>query len=257
VIARVIEPYELTAIGLTDAEVQQLNALSNKYLGDAWNVSKSSKLTEGEQALVKKFKEKVKRHLYYAGQGRFCCYCGYTIDEHKGAYDAEHCIAKDGRSELVFSTRNLSLSCKPCNTRKGSVRVRIFPLDDEVDEVSIGSDKYRVVHPHFDKWTDHLAFDDYGRVVPIDGEGLTKGRLTIKLFNVHRKNAMALADHFDQFRATADDRADWIDFYVRAMSEDDSLKKKKYKAFLRRLNAMETDPAAKELRKVIEPALEA
>lgn len=253
--ARVIAEYQLTEIGLTAGETEQLKALSKQHLSGAWNVSESSSLTKPEKALVAKFKQKVKRHLYHAGQGGFCCYCGYTLDEHQASFDAEHCISKDGRSALVFATRNLALSCKPCNGRKGIVRVRVFPLDDEIDAVSEGSDKYRVVHPHFDKWADHLSFDEYKRVVAIDGEGLTKGRLTIKLFNVHRKNAMALANHFDLFRETADDRTDWVDFYVRAMSEDDSQKKNKYKSFLSKLLSMPSDPAADGLRRILAPIL--
>jgi hypothetical protein len=253
--ARVIATFQLTDVGLTAAEVAQLQVLAGLHGAGAWDLSKTSALSEPEKLLVKKFKDRVKRHLYYAGQGGFCCYCGYTLDEHKATYDAEHCISKDGRAALVFSTRNLALSCKPCNGGKGVIRVRVFPLDDDLDSVSEGSDKYRVVHPHFDRWADHLNFDPYKRVVPIDGQGLTKGSLTIQLFNIHRKNAMALADYFDLFRGTADQREDWIDFYVRAMSEDDSVKKRKYKSFLGKLLALPSDPAADGLRKILAPVI--
>ncbi|MBT9523422.1 MAG: hypothetical protein IV101_21305 [Dechloromonas sp.] len=253
--ARVIPQYQLTAIGLTASEVQQLDTLSKQHFGRAWDLSKDSPLSDKEKALVRKFKAKVKEHLYHAGQGGFCCYCGYTLDDHQGAYDAEHCISKDERAALVFSTRNLALSCKPCNTSKGKVRIRVFPLNDDVDDVSIGTDKYRVVNPHFDKWANHLAIDKYKRVVTADGEGLTKGGLTIKLFNIHRKNAMALANHFDVFRADVKEREDWIYFYVRAMGEDDSQKKTKYKSFLNKLLAMPSDPAADKLREILAPVL--
>lgn len=253
--ARVISVYQLTDLGLSADEEKQLEALSKEYFDGAWDLSNKSKLSEAQKALVKKFKANLKEYLYHVGQGGFCCYCGYPLDNHQGSYDAEHCIPKDGRAALVFSTRNLALSCKPCNNSKGIARVRVFPLNDDVDDVSIGSDKYRVVNPHFDKWADHLAFDDYKRVVVIDGAGLTKGRLTIKLFNIHCKNAMALANHFDVFRANVKERKDWIDFYARAMSEDDSQKKTKYKAFLSRLLAMPSDPATDKLRDILKPVL--
>lgn len=253
--ARVIPEYLPTVIGLTNAEVTQLGALSAKYFDGAWDLSNTSKLSAAEKVLVNKFKSKIKDHLFHAGQGNYCCYCGYALADHKATYDAEHCISKASRSVLVFSTRNLALSCKPCNGSKGVVRVRVFPLDDEIDAVSIGSDKYRIINPHFDKWQDHLAFDQFGRVVAVDGEGLTKGRLTIRLFKIDRKNAMALANHFDMFKASAAARKDWINFYAAAVGEDDTHRKTKYKSFLKTLLTMPSDPAADSLRALLKPVL--
>lgn len=254
--ARKIQAYQLSNIGISLGEINQLNALTMQHASGAWDLSEKSKLTLEEKQLVKKIKNKIKHHLYYSGQGGYCCYCGHTIDEHKGSHDAEHCIAKDGKALLVFNTKNIALSCKPCNGNKGVMQTRIFTLNDELDEVSEGSDKYRVVNPHFDAWNDHLAFDKYRRVVAINNAEFSKGRLTIKLFNIHRKNAMALADYFDIFRDTALERENWLDFYTRALSEDDSLKKTKYKKFLTKIINMPSDPAADGLRAALGTVLD-
>jgi len=254
--ARVILAYQLVNIGVTQNEVQQLNALATQYASGAWDVSDKSNLTATEKSLVSEVKKKIKRHLFHAGQGGYCCYCGHVLGEHKGSHDAEHCIAKNGKTKLVFHTRNIALSCKSCNGGKGEVQTRILVLDDDADEVSEGGDKYRVVNPHFDKWSEHLKFDKYRRVVAINDAEFSKGRLTIRLFNIHRKNAIALADHFDLFHGTADEREDWLDFYMRALSEDDNLKKTKYKKFLSKILNMPSDPAADELREVLAPVLQ-
>ncbi len=229
----------------------QLRELAKQHKNLAWDLGDKSNLKDSEKALVRKFKKLVKDHLYHSGQRNFCCYCGSELSDHQASYDLEHCISKNGMASLVFEFRNLALSCKPCNGGKHAERIRVFPLDDYADSVSEGSDKYRTVHPHFDKWSEHLAFDEYKRVVAIDGLGLTKGRLTIKLFGIEKKNATALANHFDMFRSDASSRKDWIDFYRTFKSEDVKEKKQKYKSFLEKLVSLPGDPAADELRRVL------
>ncbi len=248
---RLIPSYDFDVLSISEQEAKALQALALTHGSSAWDLSDASPLQTSEKALVKKFKAKVKEHLFFAAQGSYCCYCGAQLTDHQMTYDAEHCIAKDGKSALVFNLKNIAIACKACNGHKGTLRTRVYPLDDDIDEVSEGSDKYLIVHPHFDRWGAHLSVDKYGRVVPKDGVGLTKGWLTIQAFQIHKKNAMALADHFDLFLASASERKDWQHFYVQLMSAENPSRSRKFKAFLTRLISVSGDARTKDLRKIL------
>lgn len=249
---RRIDPYCVDAIGFSKSEFEQLEELATRHHDSAWDLTDKSPLTNAEKTLVRKFKHTVKEHLYLAGQGPYCCYCGLGLADHQATYDAEHCIAKVGKTNLVFNLRNIAIACKSCNGRKHDMRVRVFPLDDNYDDVSEGSDKYLIVHPHFDEWKRHLGNDKYGRVVVVDGSGLTKGHHTFQSFEFHKKNAMALADHFDIFRSSAAERKEWIAFYVQCIGGAETTRRKKYVAFLSKVLALPGSPASEELLDVLE-----
>lgn len=109
----------------------------------------------------------IKEH-YITEQNRRCCYCGreYPTDN-KAVWDGEHIIAKSIAPHFMFEPHNLAASCKDCNIAKGEVEVRINPTRKSFPDQS---KHYKIVHPHFDNYHDHIRW--YGDVVrPLSAKG--------------------------------------------------------------------------------------
>lgn len=236
---------------ISDNEFDVLKKLAQAHSQNIWGQSNASlKISDEELHLIAKFKASIKDYLFAIAQGRYCCYCGYTLEMHKATYDLEHIICKDGKRNIIFHINNLALSCKSCNTSKSTKKITIPGLDENEDLVFELSEDYIIVHPHFDDWDNHLLIDKYDRVLP--KENSEKGELTIKTCGISKKNAMSLADHFDVLRQSPEFYKNWIDFYIIFKSEEESLKRRNYKKFLLNLLSMESDPAGKELIDLLE-----
>lgn len=240
-----IRAFDHKAIGLTDDEYEQLKKLALNHKGHAWDTStQSSPLNKEEKSLVTKFKKKLKDHLYSIGQGRYCCYCGIELHSHKATYDLEHVIAKDDRGNVVFHLKNLSLSCKPCNTNKSCKGVTTSPSD--ANRVWQSSNKYILVHPHLDNWTDHLHLDEFSRVKSKIGNISSKANNTIKICKIELLNIARLADYFSINK----NKKSWGRFYASFYSGNKTDLNKKI-AFLNLLADSGTDPAATKIRDLL------
>lgn len=148
--------------------------------------------TDGEVgALVAKFRSEVKGH-YYLRQQNMCCYCSKELDAHKGSYDAEHILDKDGYPEFMFFFENIAAVCKSCNGSKSNKPV----LAPGVSIVNFPSDtlNYVLVHPHHDEWSEYLEYDLIGRIVAKTAS--LKGLNTILICGINYLNAARLAGHF-------------------------------------------------------------
>jgi acylphosphatase len=248
----------MAQLGISAVDQAALAAVAANLKGHAWNVDDGDVvMTTAQRSLVRRFKASLKKHFYKIGQGRYCCYCGEVLHEHQGTYDVEHLICKADRSKLVFELRNLALVCKPCNVAKGTQRIRVFVLDDTLDDLSEGSDKYRIFHPHFDAWSKHFAVDEFKRTVAIDGNGLTKGRTTLNMCGIHRKNGMALSDHFNVFKSSVGEHDDWLLVYSVLAAEEDISRRRKVRNFVRDVLRAPSDPAGQDLLALLEPLLPA
>lgn len=126
-----------------DGETRRISDLvkSDEFESDSWS-----------RKDLDDIRAKIKKH-YIDIQGYRCCYCQMAIlTEHGRAWDVEHVIARSTERKFMFEPRNLSVSCIECNQAKGSVEVtagktRGFPAQSE---------RYKIVHPHFDNWEDHI-----------------------------------------------------------------------------------------------------
>lgn len=128
--------------------------------------------------VVNPVRGEIKDH-YIAEQNRRCCYCDREYPtNNKAVWEGEHIIARTKAPRFMFEPRNLSACCKDCNNAKREGDVRVDP-----DRVSFPDEShhYRIVHPHFDRYEDHIRW--YGDVV----KPLTpKGGELIALCNLYR-----------------------------------------------------------------------
>jgi uncharacterized protein (TIGR02646 family) len=129
-------------------------------------------------------KKEAKDH-YIAQQNYRCAYCKQPVYTGNNAvWDAEHIISKRLNPEFMFEPQNLAISCKDCNLAKGEQEVRktkklSFPRT---------SAEYRIVHPHYDNYDDHIRW--MGPVcVAISAE---KGSSTISMCNLTRYSTIRI-----------------------------------------------------------------
>lgn len=138
----------------------------------------------GEQE-VNAIRKEIK-DFYIAEQKQKCAYCYLEIPTNNNAvWDAEHIIAKSAAPQFMFEPRNLCVACKDCNIAKKEQDVRV---DASRKSFPDKSQHYRIVHPHFDSYEDHIRW--YGKVVrPLSDKGIT----TVEMCNLQRFCKTSLA----------------------------------------------------------------
>lgn len=96
------------------------------------------------------------RSHYLIEQNYRCAYCRIQKKENHGmTWDVEHILPKSRYPEYLFEPFNLAIACKECNgskdnfdiLRNKSRRVKNYPTD---------SDDFSIIHPHYDKHSDHI-----------------------------------------------------------------------------------------------------
>ena len=113
---------------------------SQKQSSDAWS--------EDEYKEVRKT---IKDH-YLKEQNYTCFFCKqHNNVKHGRAWDTEHLISRTAYPQFMFEPQNLCITCIDCNQEKGAKnvllrRVKTFPKK---------SSRYKIAHPHFDKYDDH------------------------------------------------------------------------------------------------------
>ncbi len=134
---------------------------------------------------VESFKSKAKTY-YISTQKCRCCYCDKEIlSENKRLWDLEHILSRDKMPEYMFVPQNLAISCVPCNLAKSSKDVT---AGTSYKNFPKRSSSYRIVHPHFDKYDEHIRVFSGLVYVPVNGS--KKGRATIEVCNLARFSDM-------------------------------------------------------------------
>jgi len=179
------------------ARLEQLTKLNkDEHAGLQTDGSKNHLLWSDKEyankELVAKFRAEVKDH-YYWHQASRCCYCSMLLPPHARVYDAEHILDKSGFPEFMFHSENIAVACVLCNTHKAAKDV-LLDGATRPNAIPTESEAYRILHPHLDEWNEHLAFDEVGRIVPVDGS--SKGVDTIAICAMDGINFMHLANKF-------------------------------------------------------------
>ncbi|MES2649851.1 MAG: hypothetical protein V4717_23445 [Bacteroidota bacterium] len=113
-----------------------------------------------------------------------CAYCRRLV-EADGYYEPlEHVVAKSLKPQWLLEPRNLIVTCNTCNNLKSDQQTL---NDDYVEEVfyPTTSEAFKIFHPHFDKWADHLRYEDDIFLVAVpDSKGIETVRVC-KLYRYH------------------------------------------------------------------------
>jgi hypothetical protein len=102
------------------------------------------------------------RDHYRDQQIGICSYCRGTVSVHSAANcHVEHIAPKSKYLDFIFEPKNLCVICADCNEIKRSQET----LNDVPDTVVKGNSRkryprssraFKIVHPHFDNWDEHI-----------------------------------------------------------------------------------------------------
>ncbi len=140
----------------------------------AWNYSKHSKL-----------KEKIKLHHSYI-QDDMCAYCRQPIKFEGYGEPIEHIIPKSKKYRWMFHPKNVCLSCYGCNTKKGTknpLAQSFANYGHRYIDLPQGSIHYKIIHPHYDSYSNHLYEEKFICKVK---NGSNKGTETMKMCDLNR-----------------------------------------------------------------------
>jgi hypothetical protein len=122
----------------------------------SFNASVNKQSTYWSTDAARAVAQLAKKH-YIAEQQHLCCYCGLPDPSTHGLdWDIEHVVAQKPHPEFMFTSENLAVACKECNTAKGMTESLVDP---SVTVYPGSSDDFHLVHPHFDEWSDHILRD--------------------------------------------------------------------------------------------------
>lgn len=128
---------------------------------------------------------RVKQNLktyYCRSQKRICTYCKTELEVGCDADHIEHIVHKEFRPQWMFEPLNLGISCSHCNTAKG-VQHALHRFAQRAVVLPVASRFYKIIHPHFDVYSDHIELEDGLFVKAITH---TKGEETIRMCRLWR-----------------------------------------------------------------------
>ncbi|AXI03267.1 hypothetical protein [Aquirhabdus parva] len=154
----------------------------NQYISDHINQGKGWACTDTEFVALK---SKIKDH-YIRVQSNRCCYCyHYYASNHHAIWDIEHILYKEGYSRFLLEPKNLAASCKECNQFKHQTDV-LVPVSRSFTRLPRSSARYKIVHPIFDVYLDHIDVQDLGGGKYLLCPKTKKGSETFTICNLFR-----------------------------------------------------------------------
>ena len=133
--------------------------------------SKYSKGDDWRKKCFDSIKKNIRTHLRNK-QDNVCCYCRRSFEFGPLTVDIEHIVHKDEHPGFGFFPYNLALSCRRCNSIKGTKEVLINSKQKTYPKAS---DAFQIVHPYYDNYSNHITKDGVVYVSKSD-----KGSWTIK-----------------------------------------------------------------------------
>jgi|GEM_PF-696168 len=179
------DPYKplLTSIKFTVAEKAAIASALKTAKPWSW------KPGGAEEDAIKSVKAKI-RDLHMERHGDRCCYCRKNL--HGGGHfviDREHVLPKSLKAFklLAYEVWNLGIACKRCNMQYKKNKVDF--VVNQTDEAALQtSENYRLIHPNYDLYKDHIRFveerDDDTTVLKFTTRGTPKGDYTFEYFNL-------------------------------------------------------------------------
>jgi len=159
------------SVAYDEADTTLVNAFDNldrqNKKGDYWS----------EDSLIA-LRSRVKMH-YIAVQNYRCCYCNrHRPTDNQREWDVEHIADRSKYPWFMFTPRNLAAACPECNVAKKAQETLTTAGRKTYPDASSG---FRIVHPHFDNYADHIF-----RKGMVYLPKTPKGRKTIYMCNLLR-----------------------------------------------------------------------
>ncbi|WP_342063123.1 hypothetical protein Q7574_11650 [Acinetobacter pittii] len=127
---------------------------------------------------------------YVPLQNYRCCYCKMLKQEiHGSTWDIEHIVPKALYPHFMFEHLNLCISCKTCNNYK--LESNVFVNNKKYKVYPKSSKTYKIIHPHFDKYSDHMEVKIHPNGHITHNAKTQKGVETFKSCNLFRFTLLA------------------------------------------------------------------
>ena len=124
------------------------------------------------------------RNHYRNEQRLMCAYCRAPVSSRSAAgAPIEHIVSKSSNLNFMFEPRNLCVVCPDCNEYKSKREVLVEPVtkSKNIYNYPDSSDSFRIVHPHYDDFDDHIM-----QAHRLYVECSDKGGYTIYVCNLNR-----------------------------------------------------------------------
>lgn len=106
---------------------------------------------------ISKIRAELREH-YRPLQDGCCSYCRIDNPQKHGyTWDVDHIAPKANFPQFLFEPRNLSLSCKDCNTFKNAGEVLNTSRGDFSVNYPEDGDCFYIIHPHYDEYSKHMG----------------------------------------------------------------------------------------------------
>lgn len=162
---------------------------------------------------------KALKDYFIDSQGVQCCYCNRHLNStNNSVWTIDHIIPRSSHPQFSFNPRNLAASCHDCNIAKSDSNVLVGKRKRFPEK----SSAYSIVHPHFDKFDDHVKI--VSRFIYFPKKGSRKGKQTIVVCDLLR-----YAEKFGP--ATSGVSDDRFEIFVDALLDAD-LEREQMKAIL-------------------------
>lgn len=138
------------------------------------------------------------REFYRVKQNGVCAYCREAVSLQSAANcHVEHIVPKSLHPDFMFLPKNLCVICADCNAIKRAQET-IAEIPDTINESATrkkyprSSSGFKIVHPHYDPWADHII--KYGKAFV---DKTPKGGFTIQTCKLNRRfHKFGLEDEF-------------------------------------------------------------
>jgi uncharacterized protein (TIGR02646 family) len=128
----------------------------------------------------------IRKH-YLTEQDFRCAYCRIQKKEKHGmTWDVEHILPKSLYPEFLFEPENLAVACKECNGSKDNQEILTKKLG-KARNYPRSSDEFKIVHPHYDKLSDHIEIS------------VVEGRRRYRVLNNEKGRNTYIACNFFRF----------------------------------------------------------
>lgn len=125
------------------------------------------------------------RNFYRKEQKSKCVYCKKSISLRSVCNaNIEHIAPKSKYVNFLFTPKNLCVACADCNEIKG--KKEVFNKANIINYPR-SSSAFKIVHPHFDRWSDYIKITNDGYYVGKDDLGKNKGSYTIFICGLNRE----------------------------------------------------------------------
>lgn len=163
----------------------------NQRIKDHYNFDNSHRIKKPKKASswsasrYSSLKKAIKFH-YSVVQDDVCPYCREEIRYGGYGEPIEHIYPKSDEPSWMFEPQNLCLSCYGCNSKKHD---KITTIDGFIKEMKYPnrSADFRIIHPHFDKYSAHI---DSGDVFVRPRSNSEKGKETIRICQLNRMDLL-------------------------------------------------------------------